>query len=394
MKPPIAKIGRITVAIGLVGFGLALLVDNLVSTVGAVPFALKLWPLILIGFGLEYMIRNFLAQRSETDVRLRFDFGGAVLLFLVIMLSAGITSFRTFVMPNLGHITLGFGPSESRNETKTISAANVKELAADVDLGSVTIQTNSKADEIRVEATYTTHGFSLNAGEVRGLLDQIKLSVTEGETVKIKADIPSGLNDISLHYDLYVPANLKVKTDTGAGSIQVTNYKGDLTLTSRVGRIGVDASAGSLTASSGAGSIQVRNFQGPVTAHTNVGSLNVDSVVGALQLDSGTGSINVQDFQGGKLVAETRTGGIHASTRANLEGDVNLKAQMGSISLDIPRDSSIRATAQTRTGSLSTPGFMSVTRNGTASSAVGTNGDGKYTVTLEAGTGSVHLQMQ
>lgn len=383
------RVGRITVAVTLVAFGLALLLDNLGVYSGSAAFIAKFWPVMLIGFGLEYLIFSLLP--SESERRLRLDWGGAFLLAIIVAVSLSVSAFHSFIWDGGAQINIPIGPSETTSEVKTASSAGAKELVIDVGIGAVSLHPAATGGEIRVEATYTTHGISIDRGEVRNQLSDIHLNITEGETVTITSDLPQALNNPSIEYTVYAPNGLTVKAQTGAGRIEVTGYKGDLQLTSNVGRIDVTASTGSLRANSGSGSITVLDFEGPINAHSNVGSLTIRNAVGGLQLGSGIGSISVQEYSGGQLIAETRTGRVDVSTGAVLEGNVSLKTSTGSVSLSAPKESSIRATAQTRTGSINVPSFMTVTRQGTSNSAVGTSGDGTYTVSLEASTGSVNF---
>lgn len=86
-------------------------------------------------------------------------------------------------------------------------------------------------------------------------------------------------------------------------------------------------------------------------------------------------------------------GEIFVSTPSPLEGDVLLKSQTGHVRLNIPKESSIRVTAQTKTGSLEMPEFLSRSRAGAGETAVGSSGDGKYTINLEASTGLVQFSV-
>jgi hypothetical protein len=290
-------------------------------------------------------------------------------------------------------IAFAIGPSTSRAHSRTISAAGVKELQLDVPVGSLRLEPNLQSGEIRVEATYTVHGLLAKRGDAAQQLDRIKLNVTEGESLKIGAEIPNGLDAVSVGLVVYAPPGLTVQADAGAGAVAVQGYKGDLQLTTRLGRIEVDAASGSLSAVSASGLISVRNFTGPVTAKTNMGGISLENQNGPLQLESGTGLIDVNEFHGGQVVAENQMGGIHVSTGAPLEGDVLLKSQTGQVRLHIPKESSVRVTAQIRSGALSVPSFLSRNRSGAGETAIGATSDGQYTVSLEANTGSVHFDV-
>lgn len=403
MKPVVQKVGRITVAIGLVVFGIALLIDNLSGQMTYTGWVYKLWPALLIGFGLEYLIRSVLAQREASEApdspprSLRFDLGGAFLLLLVIALSAGITTFRTWVTTapggRLDFVDFG-GPRVSLDSSAVVPVDGAAELRIDVNAGTVRLEQHSLTDQVRVEATYTAQGFVFDANSARRDLERIRLAAERGNPITIRAEIPSDLRNVSVQFTVYAPPGMKIRAETGAGRIYVQHYNGDLDLRSGAGSIHVAAGAGSLNAGSGAGQITVADFEGPVSVKASVGTLSLRNIFGSIQADSGTGQILIREFQGPKVVAETRTGSISVSSNAVLAGDLVLKTSAGSINLDLPRDSSFRATAQTRAGSVTLPSFMATTGStGPTRSGTGISGDGKHTITLEAGTGSIHFNL-
>ncbi|MFZ5817916.1 MAG: DUF4097 family beta strand repeat-containing protein [Bacillota bacterium] len=385
------KVGRITVAIGLVGLGAALLMDNLLATGPTyTSLILRFWPALLIGFGLEYLLFSFLDQGEDgQQLRLRFDVGGALLLALVVGLTAGFSSL-SHIIPNPRDYVF-VGGSTSNDQTSFAPAEGAKEVVVDVDFGRVILY-SQKLQEVRAEASYTMHG-TLRLRDQAQAVDDFTLSVEEGETVRVTGRAPQGINlgGLSATYRVYVPEGMAVRVQTGAGSIQVQDYTGELKLTSKFGSITVTASTGRLDAETGSGSIHVTAHDGPVVARTMAGRININRVTGALQLDSGTGSISVDQFAGGKLVAETRMGSIQVSTQADLEGDVLLRTSTGSINLMVPGSSSMKVTAQTKTGSITGPDFLAVSQSGASRTAVGTTGDGRHVVTLEAGMGSIQL---
>ncbi len=387
------KVGRITVAIGLVALGAGLLMDNLLGSPGYTGWILRFWPVLLIGFGAEYLVFTALDRSDDgPPVRLRFDIGGAFLLMLLIVLVFGFSTIRHWI-PNPQDFVMISPGTSSREETASVPLGDAKSVEIDIDLGRVELF-SQKLSEVRVEASYTMHGVLRLRSEATAVGD-FQLSVEEGETVRVRGDAPQGnLGGVSATYRVYIPEDMKVTLRTGAGSVVVRDYRGDLKLNSNLGTITVQASSGSLDLETGSGSIGVMDYTGPVVAKTNLGRIDMNQVTGALQLDSGTGSIQVNEFAGGKLVAETRTGSIQVDSRATLEGDLLLRTSTGSITLTLPQESSMKVSAQARTGSISAPNFLEMNRSGTSSSAVGTIGDGKHTVTLETGMGSINFNVR
>ena len=282
-------------------------------------------------------------------------------------------------------------PGGDRTESASVPVDGARTVDIEIDLGRVEVY-SQRLSEVRVEASYGMHGF-LVLRDLAGALADFKLTAEGGETIRIRGDAPNGigLGNLSATYRVYIPSGMTVRLRTGAGSIVVRDYEGDLDMNSGVGSITVTASTGKLEASTGSGSVHVNDFAGPVNAKTSVGRITIQRVTGALQLDSGTGSVQVDDWSGSKLVAETRTGSVGLSTSIPLEGDVLLRTSTGSINLNLPAASSMKVTARTKTGSINAPTFMSIDKNGTSQSALGQSGDGKHVVTLEASMGSIHF---
>jgi DUF4097 and DUF4098 domain-containing protein YvlB len=261
-------------------------------------------------------------------------------------------------------------------------------VQVDLGVGSVEIHPTNANTDVLVEATYTAYGLIFNQSMVRDQLDQIKLSVTQGDRIAISATQPRSLNGIAIHYMVYLPDGLKVTASAGTGSLRAEGYKGDLKLSSSTGSTYVLGGTGSLMTTTGTGMIHVEGFTGAVNVQSNTGSVDLRDNNGPAQVVTGTGVVNVFGSQGGKLMAEARTGSINVQLNA-IDGEISLKTNTGRISLTSARNDSVTVTAKARVGILQVPAFMSVTRSGSGSSATGKSGDGAYTVNLETGTGSI-----
>lgn len=393
MTRPVRKVGRITVAIGLVALGLALLLDNLFSADrGFTSLVLRFWPALLIGFGLEYLLFSILDRPQEGQKSsLRFDFGGTILLFLLVAATAGFNTLSTWISLNPQDYVLPGG--STRTETASVTAEGAKEVLIDVDLGRVELYPQN-LNEVRVEASYTMHGW-LRLKDQAQAIDQFRLTLEPGEPIRLTAKAPNeSLGGLGATYRVYLPADLKVQVKTSAGSVDVQHYTGNLTLSAGLGMVRVESSSGTLEAETGSGAISIESFNGPVAAKSSAGGIHVQKVVGALQLDSGTGLIQVDEFSGGKLSAETQMGSIRVNTSTPLEADVSLRTSTGSIAARLPEASDMKVTAQTKTGSLTAPSFVNVTQNGPARSATGIRGSGAHQVSLEASLGSIEMTTQ
>lgn len=382
------RVGRITVAIGFVAVGSALLVDNL-GAAGPVytNLLLRLWPLFLVGFGLEFLITALLDRAGEGRP-VRFEAGGALLLGGALALASVVSAFSGFG-PGGGQ------PSNVPPETavRSVPAAGARALTVNVDVGRVHL-TAHDAPEVRVEAEYGFLGVVPPAWA--GLAGEFDLTVEGGETIRVIGRAPAenppmglSLGTLQAGYRIYAPAGLAVHVRSGVGSINVENYDGDLELSTNAGGIVVEDSAGTLKAETGSGSVHIARFTGAVTAATNAGPVTAKAVAGDLTIRSGTGVITVEEHLGPGLTAETRTGSIHARVEEPPQGPIVMRTGAGSVTLSLPDESDVTITATTRSGSIT--GLGASDRPGPARTASRTLGAGTHPVRLEASTGSIHV---
>jgi len=153
-----------------------------------------------------------------------------------------------------------------------------------------------------------------------------------GSIVRIGAHM-SGLNNISIDYEIQAPPDsylqasagsgqinidgvgTNARLNTGSGSIHATGLRGRVTLSTGSGSINADFGGDSdVKAEAGSGSIELRNVKGGLDAHTGSGRVNVGGMpTSAWQIHTGSGSV---DFWSGNsaftLDAECGAGGIHS----------------------------------------------------------------------------------
>lgn len=103
------------------------------------------------------------------------------------------------------------------------------------------------------------------------------------------------------------------------------------------------------------------------------------------------GSIDIEDVTGA-IEAETRTGTIDVTSRQPVRNPYRLDTDIGRIALEFPADSSVKVDAQARTGSISSPDFLKVTRDGASARAEGTLGKGEALIYLRMDTGAISIE--
>ncbi|MBY6274939.1 hypothetical protein [Symbiobacterium thermophilum] len=383
------RVGRATVAIGFVATGAALLADNVA---GAGPrftdLLLRLWPVFLIGFGLEFLVSGLLSQAGQPRP-VRIEVGGAALLAGALALASVIRATSGF-----GWHSAPIPEVTSHTVTRSVPAAGAEALLVDVDVGRVSLLTYDE-EEVRVEVEYGVLGL-VPPNRTAAAAREYRLEVEGGRTIRVTGRGPdenpeSGLSlgTLTAHYRIYAPAGLNVRVESGVGAISVEGYDGSLDLRTRAGGITVEGGSGTLYAESGSGRVHVDSFSGPVTASTNAGPVTARAVEGDLTIRTGTGVINVEEHRGPSLTAETRTGSVHARMEHPPAGPVVLRTRAGTISLTVPAESDVTVTATTRSGTIT--GLGAAGGTGPARATTQILGAGTYPVRLEANAGSIHF---
>ena len=151
-----------------------------------------------------------------------------------------------------------------------------------------------------------------------------------GNTVRV-GDITdhSLFNNISIDYDVTVPADVALNLHSGSGDVEINN----------AGRF--------VSAASGSGNVRARGTRGPLDVSSGSGDLQIDDAsAGDVKARTGSGNIRVNGFSG-SFTAKTGSGDIEGNGR--LEGGGMITTGSGSVRLHLTPDS--RFTLEGATGS-------------------------------------------
>lgn len=140
------------------------------------------------------------------------------------------------------------------------------------------------------------------------------------------------LNNISIDYDIKVPAQAALNLHTGSGDVSVDH----------VGRF--------LAADTGSGSVRAHGIHGEAELRTGSGDIELEqTAAGDVSAKTGSGSVRVRGLNGG-LSASTGSGDIDAA--GHLSGAARLSTGSGSVRLHLPPDSRFNLDAATSSGSV------------------------------------------
>jgi hypothetical protein len=377
------KVGRFTLALALIVLGAALVYDNLVHT--SIAWSLfRLWPALLIGLGLEWIVASAQGPYTSTD-------GGAIAFLIVGALVLAVLSSAWATVERVGPIirtpaaiaVFGGGYiSDQVTSTYSMETEGLEEVVITGGQASVTVESGDTATlTLRVRA----RGSSQSEADENARM--AKLILEEGASSQVALDLPNGVSYESLSIYVVLPASVKLRVRTGSGSMEVVDRAGDVTLSSSSGTLRAERITGSVDLRASSGSIVAREIGGDLSAITSSGSIAIERVEGNVEASATSGSITI-DQAGGKVAAHTTSGSVTVNT-ATVGGLYDLGAVSGTIGLALPESAAVSVDARTSSGSVRGPAWLTLGEG--RGSAHGTQGDGTYPVILRTSSGSIFI---
>lgn len=380
------RVGRLTLAATLILLGAVLIVDNLTGW-RAAWYVTRLWPVMLILFGLEWV---WVSGRAKSDARVRSDGGAIVVLIFLGFGSAiwGSASSRQFYPPLINieptiHLVppgqpifsvpvIEINPFAVRSEElkltqslDPVDIADLKEITVDERSAAITVVHGGPS--LEVEALVTAYGRTRE--EALANAGQIRLRVDQGPVTRIYAQGADTQARYDLAYRISVPDGVGLQLRSLSGAIRVT-----------------DAPA-TVSAETTSGSITVSGAGGDVKVSSTSGAIDLTQVGGAVKAVATSGGIRAADA-GGPVVATTSSGGLNVQA-ARIQGAYDLSASSGSILMQIPAGAGVTVSARSSSGTVSGPPWLTIGEG--RNSGAGTSGAGRYTITARTSSGAIRI---
>lgn len=230
----------------------------------------------------------------------------------------------------------------------------------------------------------------------------------DGNRIRLGPTDGRELRNVSISYELVVPANTNLRAHTGSGRIEVQSVdgwvnaetgSGSLTLGRITGAVVAETGSGSievlgagegLTARTGSGSIRAQELAGPVRAESGSGRIEVSYAgAGDGDLSTGSGSVVVDGIQGALRV---RTGSGGVSVAGEPVGGWDVEAGSGGITLRLPVDAAFELDARSGSGSIRNSHPMTTTSGRSERNRLqGQVRGGGARVLLSTGSGSIRI---
>lgn len=216
------------------------------------------------------------------------------------------------------------------------------------------------------------------------------------------------LHNVSISYELVVPAETRLRSHTGSGHQDVSGLNEQVEVETGSGDLKLSDIGATVRAEAGSGNIAVEQVKGEIRAKTGSGSIRAMQVSGGFEGSTGSGHIVLEQTASGAVRAETGSGGMELhGVRGSLEatagsGDVSadgnptgswtVRTGSGGVRLKLANDAGFDLNARTSSGSISVSQPVTVQGTINHKEIRGKVHGGGVPVEVETGSGNIEIE--
>jgi hypothetical protein len=233
--------------------------------------------------------------------------------------------------------------------------------------------------------------------------------VQQGNNIRIgRIEDRDLTKNISIDYDITVPPQTRLTSQTGSGDQTITGLQLPMTAKTGSGNVTVEHISAETRVSSGSGDLKINSIKGILYADTGSGNVRADDIAGDVFASTGSGNVEVRQSAGGSVKAHTGSGniklhGIKGGLRADAgSGDIQadgeptsdwrLGAGSGNITLKVPAQASFNIDARTSSGTLRVNHQYTTQGTVARNHIQGKVGNGGVLLDVHTGSGDIELQ--
>ena len=200
--------------------------------------------------------------------------------------------------------------------------------------------------------------------------------------------------DISVDYEITVPADTALRAHTGSGDQTIEGLHGNADLQSGSGDLKLAQLTGDIHLQTGSGDVRAHEISGPVRGGTGSGDVVVEETgAGDIDLHTGSGNITARGVQGA-FRAEAGSGDITAE--GTQSGSWDIRTGSGNVHVRLPNNAAFEARISTSSGTVDIDAPVEMTVQGrvqeTRKSINGKVRGGGPLLAVRTGSGDIHVQ--
>jgi DUF4097 and DUF4098 domain-containing protein YvlB len=293
---------------------------------------------------------------------------------------------------------------------RTLAVTGAVDLDVQTGSGNISVRPgdSSKVEiHAKIHASNWREGGDIDA-RIKSIEDKPPIE-QDGNTIRIGHDPDREReHNISISYEIIVPAQTKLHSQSGSGDETVEGISGPADATSGSGSLRLSDIGGEAHAQTGSGDIDLKSIQGASRAHSGSGSIHAIAIAGAfngqsgsgeirleqsapgdVEIGTGSGSVEVKSVKGAVRVS-TGSGEIEAS--GDPTGEWKLRTGSGDVTVELPKQASFDVFAHTGSGNIDTQHEMAVLGSINKHEVHGKVNGGGVMVDLSTSSGTIRIK--
>jgi hypothetical protein len=221
------------------------------------------------------------------------------------MKSKGIGSSILMAVISAGLACLQLMPAAAAAEgsfQRTLQVTGAVDLDLTTGSGSVNVRTGSSSEVQVTGHIKVTNWFGGNADDRVKRIEANPPIQQSGNDIRVgHIDDSELMHNISISYDLVVPAETQLHSHTGSGSQTVEGLRKRLEVESGSGTLKISAIGDAVRAETGSGGIEIDRVKGNVRAKAGSGTIRATDIAGAFEGQTGSGHITLEQTASGSV---------------------------------------------------------------------------------------------
>lgn len=168
-------------------------------------------------------------------------------------------------------------------------------------------------------------------------------------------------HNISVDYEITVPADTTVRTrsgsgdqiiegthgnidvQTGSGDVKLSNLTGEVHLQTGSGDVRAHQVSGAVHGGTGSGDVEIEEAaQGDVDLHTGSGNIEARGIQGGFRGETGSGDVTAEGTQTGPWEIRTGSGNVRVRLPGNAAFDADISTSSGSVDVGMPVEMTVQ----------------------------------------------------
>jgi DUF4097 and DUF4098 domain-containing protein YvlB len=216
------------------------------------------------------------------------------------------------------------------HRTLKVSGGDV-EVSVKTGSGNISVRAGS-GDAVEITARIRARsGWGLSAEEKVQRLEADPPIEQTGNSIRIgRIEDRELRQNVSIDYDLVVPARTRLGSETGSGDLKAQGLQGSLKASTGSGNLTLSNITADVRAESGSGDMELTDVKGSMYVSTGSGNIRTSRVAGRFIGSTGSGDINLDQTSAGEVKVETGSGNVIAQ---GVDGALSVNTGSGDVEI-------------------------------------------------------------